>query len=286
MNQEQLQPYLNVIEQFLNCSNNEELNNVLQDNFNNLFGIQNPTDDLQYTEIEVDAIRQLFKPNDKVLVKDRATKENLTQQSLNQTNYSHFSTHGYFNFQEPLKSALLLANSITQKQENINHNSEKFTRSPQNKILDLEKCLTLGEIFNLDLRNCSLVTLSACETGLTDLRNVSDEYISLPSGFLFAGCTNVVSSLWAVNDLSTAFLMIKFYQNHKQENLPVTKALNKAQTWLRDVTKLELQSWIEENKLSLSPAVKITLLRYIRQFSDDCPFKEPYYWAAFCAISQ
>ncbi|NJM23590.1 MAG: CHAT domain-containing protein [Richelia sp. SM1_7_0] len=258
-----------------------------RDNFNNLFGIQNPTDDLQYTDIEVDTIRQLFKPNDKVLVKDHATKENLTQQNLNQTSYSHFSSHGYFNFQEPLKSALILANSITQIQGNVNHDSEKFTRSPQNQILDLEKCLTLGEIFNLDLRNCSLVTLSACETGLTDLGNVSDEYISLPSGFLFAGCTNVVSSLWAVNDLSTAFLMIKFYQNHKQENLPVTKALNEAQKWLRDVSKLELQTWIEENQLPLKPAIRVNLRRRLYKLEDDVkPFKSPFYWAAFCAIGQ
>ncbi|WP_353932199.1 CHAT domain-containing protein [Okeanomitos corallinicola TIOX110] len=258
-----------------------------RDNFNNLFGIQNPTDDLQYTDIEVDTIRQLFKPNDKVLVKDHATKENLNQQNLNQTSYSHFSSHGYFNFQEPLKSALILANSNTQIQENVNQDSKNFTRSPQNQILDLEKCLTLGEIFNLDLRNCYLVTLSACETGLTDLGNVSDEYISLPSGFLFAGCTNVVSSLWAVNDLSTAFLMIKFYQNHKQENLPVTKALNEAQKWLRDVSKLELQTWIEENQLPLKPAIRMNLRRRLYKLKDDVkPFKSPFYWAAFCAIGQ
>ena len=269
------------------CQLLQLVQNQKRDKFNNLFGIQNPTKDLQYTNIEVDTIRQLFKPNDKVLVKDNATKENLTQQNLNQTNYSHFSSHGYFNFQEPLKSALILADSSTQKEQNINSNSERFTRSPENKILDLEKCLTLGDIFNLDLRNCSLVTLSACETGLTDLSNTSDEYISLPSGFLFAGSTNVVSSLWAVNDLSTAFLMIKFYHNHKQENLPVTKALNEAQKWLREVNKKELNQWIQDKQIPLDPTLKMNLKRSLRKLSDsDRPFQNPYYWGAFCAIGQ
>lgn len=89
-------------------------------------------------------------------------------------------------------------------------------------------CLSLGEIFGLDLSQCRLVTLSACETGLTDFRSITDEYIGLPSIFLYAGSPTVVSSLWTVNDLSTAFLMIEFYQNMRAGN-SVVLALNKAQ---------------------------------------------------------
>ena len=238
--------------------------------------------------IEVDTIRQLFTPNDQVLIKDKATKENLTKQKLNETNYTHFSTHGYFNFNEPLKSALLLTNCLNDpsqtslKSEEL---SERFMRSPQGKTLDLEKCLTLGEIFNLDLRKCSLVTLSACETGLTDLGNFSDEYISLPSGFLFAGSTNVISSLWAVNDLSTAFLIIKFYHNHIQEKLSVIKALNEAQNWLRNITKEELTQWIKT--LPLDSTLKAQIRRSLRNLNDDSkPFESPYHWAAFCGIGK
>jgi CHAT domain-containing protein len=47
---------------------------------------------------------------------------------------------------------------------------------------------------------------------ITDFTSTSDEYIGLPSGFILAGAANVVSTLWAVNDLSTALFMIHFYQ--------------------------------------------------------------------------
>nr|MDJ0632476.1 CHAT domain-containing protein [Xenococcaceae cyanobacterium MO_188.B29] len=82
-----------------------------------------------------------------------------------------------------------------------------------------------------DLRQSRLTVLSACETGLTDFRSLTDEYIGLPSGFLYAGSPNVVSSLWAVNDLSTAFLMIKLYQNLQDKDFhdSVPIALNQAQ---------------------------------------------------------
>ena len=71
-----------------------------------------------------------------------------------------------------------------------------------------------------------LVVLSACETGLIDFKNSSDEYIGLPSGFLYAGRSSVVSHLSTVGDLSTAFLMIKFFQNlQAATNISVPLAL-------------------------------------------------------------
>ncbi|NES07405.1 MAG: CHAT domain-containing protein [Okeania sp. SIO2F4] len=146
--------------------------------------------------------------------------------------------------------------------------------------------LTLAEVFGLNLSQCRLVTLSACETGLTDFTDLSDEYISFPSSFIYAGSSNVVSNLWKVSDLSTAFIMIKFYQNLRQ-NLTVSVAINKAQIWLRDITKKELQEWIKNNQLPINATLRISLRRRFHRLSDnDQPFKDPFYWAAFSAISQ
>ena len=80
--------------------------------------------------------------------------------------------------------------------------------------------------------------LSACETGLIDPTSISDEYIGLPAGFLFAGSSSVVSSLWTVSDLSTSFLMMKFYEIvlDKNQDIPVPIALKMAQNWLRNLT--------------------------------------------------
>jgi CHAT domain-containing protein len=144
------------------------------------------------------------------------------------------------------------------------------------------KCLTLQDIFaTLNLPKCRLVTLSACETGLTDTTKQSDDCIGLATGFLYAGSQGVLSSLWSVDDLATAFLMIKFYENLKTADMTI--ALNIAQIWLRDVTKSKLLEWIGELKLDSKSTEEIeNLLKKYK--SDKKLFESPFYWAAFCAI--
>jgi CHAT domain-containing protein len=62
------------------------------------------------------------------------------------------------------------------------------------------------------MSSARLVTLSACETGITDIKTgSSDEFVGLPAGFMLAGVPCVVSSLWSVPDISTAILMERFY---------------------------------------------------------------------------
>ena len=263
--------------------------------FTNLFGIQNPTEDLTYTDIEVETISQIFKPHDDILIKEKATKTALQAKPLEKQHYNHFSCHGYFNFNKPLESALILAGAKVEQNgsptlpNQLNDESlpEKTIRSSEGETIDLEKCLTLGDVFELDLRQCRLVALSACETAITDIESTSDEYVSLPSGFLFAGACNVVATQWTVNDLSTAFLMIKFYQLYKIKGLSVAKAMNNAQKWLRAVNKKELNQWITDNKIPLDATLKSNLKRSLRKLSENVqPFQNPYYWAAFCAIGK
>ncbi|MEO1431948.1 MAG: CHAT domain-containing protein [Cyanobacteria bacterium J06633_8] len=245
-------------------------------NFQSLFAIQNPTEDLAFTDLEVETILSYF-PSHQVLPKKQATKAALSQaeRQLKQANYLHFSCHGSFNFNSPQNSCLLLAESVD-----------------ENNNLDLSKCLTLGNLFErtFDFSQTRLVVLSACETGLVDFNNTSDEYISLPSGFLYAGSSSVVSSLWTVSDLSTAFLMIKFIQNLKatmvnNEYFSVAVELQKAQLWLRNATTAELQKWV--NDLKLSPEQAQKNYETLDWFDvDEKPFQNPVYWAAFCAIGQ
>jgi CHAT domain-containing protein len=250
--------------------------------FIKLFAVQNPTEDLPYTDIEVEIIKGYFEQTD-ILIKSAATKPAINSSSLNSIHCAHFGCHGYFNFTNPRKSALILAGAdFNAGSSSID--PEQFLSLQDSELLDLEKCLTLDTIFSLNLEQCRLVTLSACETGLIDFRNTSDEYIGLPSSFLYAGAASVVSSLWMVNDLSTAFLMIRFYQN-LQKGFTVALALNQAQLWLKDLTKGDLESWIEESQLAFNPTVKMNLRRRIYNFENGFkPFQSPFYWAAFCAI--
>ncbi|MGH7998055.1 MAG: CHAT domain-containing protein [Brasilonema sp.] len=182
-------------------------------------------------------------------------------EELLQANCIFFFCHGYFDPIYPLDSGLQLA----------------------------DESLTLTDIIaHFKLENCRLVTLSACETGLTDFRNVSDEYIGLPSGFLLAGSTNVVSSLWAVSATATALLMIKFYEELQQQS-NITLALNTAQRWLRDTTVKGFRDWVSKSPLSL--VWQIELDKYFHEIEIDegatyKPFESPYYWSAFCAIGK
>ncbi|MFM6076407.1 MAG: CHAT domain-containing protein, partial [Dolichospermum sp.] len=163
--------------------------------FNQLFAIQNPTKDLLYTDLEVNILSNFFTES-QIIAKENATKNAIIPHLKSSNNHCHhFSGHFSFDHNNPLESALFLAN---------------------------QEPLTLSEIFELRLNQCRLVTLSACETGLIDLNSISDEYIGLPSGFLFAGSPSVVSSLWTVNDLSTSFLMIKLYEILFDENQQVS----------------------------------------------------------------
>jgi CHAT domain-containing protein len=102
--------------------------------------------------------------------------------------YLHFATHGIVNAANPTLSGLAF---------------EQDTSSTDDGILHL------GEVYNLSL-NADLVVLSACETGLGQIAK-GEGIIGLTRGFLYAGASNLLVSLWQVNDATTSNLMLDFY---------------------------------------------------------------------------
>ena len=257
-----------------------------------LFAIQNPTEDLDYTEIEVETISRQFNPDIHILKRSEATKkafnlpENLAQ--LSAAYYAHFSCHGSFDAQNPLESALFFASEIAIP--NISEipatpeNKHRYITLRNGRRLDkLTQGLTLKEIFaNLRLPVCRLVTLSACETGLVE-RVSTDEYIGLPSGFFYAGARNVVSSLWCVSDFATAFLMIRFYQELDQIS-HIAIALQTAQKWFKSVNRANFLTWSQnEVKMDENQLMKLEMI-LLTEFPNAQPFAQPKYWAAFCPI--
>jgi CHAT domain-containing protein len=86
--------------------------------------------------------------------------------------------------------------------------------------------LTVREAYDLNL-HCALVTLSACETGVSAVAP-GDELIGLARGFFAAGSPSLVLSLWTVDDDATAELMNEFYRNLIETGSPAT-ALRLAQ---------------------------------------------------------
>lgn len=82
--------------------------------------------------------------------------------------------------------------------------------------------LTAEEITYLDLTACSLVVLSACQTGL-GTPSSGEGLLGLRRSLRQAGARTVISSLWSVLDEATRDLMVLFYEN----------------LWLRKMNKLE-----------------------------------------------
>ena len=103
------------------------------------------------------------------------------------------------------------------------------------------------DAFSLDLRECDLVTLSGCETGLS-WSSGGDEQLGLGRAFLAAGATSLVISLWSVEDTATNELMQLFYEG-----------LLKG-----------------ESKVDALRTAQCSLLR-----RTDTVHTHPYYWAAF-----
>jgi CHAT domain-containing protein len=248
--------------------------------FSRLLAIENPTrsnlSPLAGTKLQLEQICQHFDSDHSIVLREQeATEAALLNEQMRSPHCVHFCCHGSFNFGSPLKSALHLAD-------------------PDSK-LGADADLTLGKIFaKLNLEQCRLVTFSACETGIADPTSISDEYISLVSGFLYAGSPSVVSTLWAVQQAATNLFMIEFYKNLKQL-LPlkpgsVAIALNKTQKWLRTLTGEELGKIIEspEFQRHLANAPENAQNKLFKELLEAAkrkpfPYQNPYYWAAFVA---
>jgi CHAT domain-containing protein len=225
-----------------------------------LLALVNPSGNLPSSLIEAQLIASHFPDGMAQIIEGKqATQEALVNALPGQT-YLHFACHGRYDPIDVLHSSLMLA---------------------QDNPLELREILEPG--FNL--ASTRLVTLSACETGLIEISKIPDECVGLPAGFLQAGAPAVVSTLWAVNDLSTSLLMGEFYRRHLVEGEAIAEALCGAQLWLRDSTagELRLAEYFEQLSNSSRPPdpEAFSSMRYYQKHPDDKPFNAPYYWAPF-----
>lgn len=138
----------------------------------------------------------------------------------------HIATHGFFatgdcrsaldngvGYDPMLLSGLALAGA--------NHAPEPSSTE--------DGILTASEVATLDLSSTGLVVLSACDTGLGEIRQ-GQGVLGLRRAFAIAGARTLVMSLWAVPDDETAHLMDAFYARHlKRRGVPAAVALRDAQ---------------------------------------------------------
>ncbi len=164
----------------------------------------------------------------------------------------HIATHGYFLADADLNGGDALGIDAENAKNNPLLRSGLIlagvpAQGKANSAPDLESndngVLTAYEAMNLNLEGTDLIILSACETGLGDVRAGEGVY-GLQRAFLVAGANALVMSLWKVDDAATQQLMTNFYTN-----------------WSKSGDKLK--------------AFKQAQLQLMAKY------KEPYYWGAF-----
>ena len=155
---------------------------------------------LPHNQNEAEGILNYF--SGKTLTNMDATLQNF---NLESENYGllHFATHAILNDEAPEYSYLAF---------------EPNTSNTNN-------LLYVSDLYNLNL-NTNLVTLSACESGIGNLKR-GEGFISLARGFYFSGASSISSTLWKINDGSALKIMDGFYKNlseGKTKNLALQHA--------------------------------------------------------------
>ena len=173
--------------------------------------------ELPATKTEVDGIHKLLSSSGYEVdeyIQQTATETNL--KSARQISILHIATHGYFLrdvektswpigvHADNAKDNVLLRSGLMLTGASASAGESASLDSGSNGII------TSYEAMNLDLQGTRLVVLSACETGLGEIRAGEGVY-GLQRAFLAAGAEAVVMSLWKVNDAATQELMNAFY---------------------------------------------------------------------------
>lgn len=163
---------------------------------------------LPSTRQEADAIASLIPEDARAVATDfAANRATVLSAGLEHYSIVHIASHSVVNSQHPELSGIVLSMVNEQGQQE-------------------DGFLQLHDIYNLKL-GAELVVLSACNTGLG--KEVRGEgLIGLTRGFMYAGASSVVASLWRVDDSASAELMTHFYKAMFEDDLPPAAALRSA----------------------------------------------------------
>jgi CHAT domain-containing protein len=183
---------------------------------------------LSNTLEEANKIKGIF-PDTKIISGQQATEAVIKQ--LQAPSILHLATHGFF---VPDQQQDLVTDNFNKQLETRNNVETRKFASLQLENPLLRSGLALAginnrtkassntndgvftalEVAGLNLRGTQLVVLSACETGLGDVK-VGDGLYGLRRALVIAGSQSQVLSLWIVDDAGTKDLMVKYYQNLK-----------------------------------------------------------------------
>jgi CHAT domain-containing protein/tetratricopeptide (TPR) repeat protein len=216
-------------------------------------------DDLPYARQEAEAISRLFRSEDTALLSGEAVTLEAVVDAVVARGYIHFACHAFFNWLQSSYSGIRLAGHTF---------------------------LIAGELpARLDLSASRLVSLSACESGISDLTQTGAESLGLPAALLRAGAAGAVLSLWTVHDHPTSLLMRRLYGELLDGGLEPAAALRSAQRWLRDATIVELDAFEREAGASAwQLAASRRRWRMLNIDDGTPPYANPHFWGAFALV--
>ncbi|WP_254564424.1 tetratricopeptide repeat protein [Oscillatoria sp. HE19RPO] len=215
---------------------------------------------LEFAELETESLGRRFQ-RVQPLCGPQVHQQSLTDE-LHREEYRlmHFTGHGGYDFDAPDQSWLALS-------------GEEFLR--------------VRELLDLPLTGYRLVSLAACETAMTGQKSITTDYVGLSSGWLMAGVSLLLSTLWTVESAASMVLTLKFY-DQVLAGVPEPLALAEAKRWLSHCDVAGLRQFYEaelERYEADDGVVRPSLLDQLDSLEGKDPqaqlYAHPYYWAAF-----
>ena len=166
---------------------------------------------LKRTTQEALTIKSLFAEAN-VLTGTQATESSLKKVSA--PRILHIATHGFFLTDTVTASSQEGTRSISTniKIENpLLRSGLALAGANLHKSANDDGILTALEASGLNLWGTKLVTLSACDTGIGEVKNGEGVY-GLRRAFVLAGAESLIMSLWPVDDYVTREMMIAYYK--------------------------------------------------------------------------
>jgi CHAT domain-containing protein len=227
-----------------------------------LVSVSSPVADLDLPEAGLVA-RELHPAKHTPLTGAQADRDHWSALSPDAT-HTHYSGHGTYVWDDPLSSHIGLADGQ----------------------------LTLGDLFDgtIPLNRSQFTALSACETTMTDPRDLADEYLGISSGFIFGGSPTVFSTLWVVSAEAAMLLSHRFYHELARRHQP-SQALAISQRWLRcaehrDVAAVLKHTPATGGDRAQRSAITTVLDRLMarKRLPKARPFSHSVYWAPFIVV--
>ena len=246
------------------------------------------------TRIEAASLHRLFGKDAPVqlLLDSDASEQRIDELAkageLAKYRYIHLATHGEVDNVFPLRSAVILSRDRLPDDKQRTELLLSGQPIPDGR-LTAEDALRRWNL------NANLVTLSACQTALGKYER-GEGFVGFAQSLILCGTRAVCLSLWKVDDVATALLMERFYQNllGKRDSLkaplPKAAALVEAKAWLRTLPRDEAVKRAASLTAGVSRgkgAPKLPPLEVptaVKAKPDDLPFAHPRYWAAFILI--